>query len=280
MLFSFGLRVGFLIGASLALPGCTGRLLGSIEPGATPAELTAIRASSGLPACFFDAISDSQVCSTCNFADPACRNTFVTMRMYDIDVRFTEYVHELSRTDTSIALAGDVIQLGLTTAATAIPVTQTTKVLAAAATAVGGAKAVYNRDVFLAQSLQIVETQMRTDRDSIKQTILSRLACPATLYPIGLGLADLQAYADAGTVTSALIGVSKQINNAKPTTDKSTGTAKPASTSSTGSADEQDSGAKDHKIKVTDGTITVSYKSELPPCPLKELIVKKVVASR
>ncbi len=280
MAFRVALRVAVLICVSLALSGCNGRLLGSVEPGANPTELNLIRAHSGLPGCFYDdGVSDHPVCSTCNFSDYACRNTFVTMRMYDIDVRFIEYLHELSRTDTSIALAGDIIQLGLTTAATAIPVTQTTKVLAAAATAVGGAKAVYKTDVFLAQSLQIVESQMRTDRDSVKQTILSRLACPASLYPIGLALADLQAYADAGTVTSALINVSKQVNNAKPTTDKSTGTAKPASTSSTGSGDEQDSGDKDKKIKVADGTITLSYKSNLPPCPLREqLVVKKVVA--
>jgi hypothetical protein len=156
--------------------------------------------------------------------------------MYEVDVIFTNNIHDLARGDTAISLFGDIAQLGLTTAAAAIPVSQTTKVLSATATAVGATNAVLDKDVLLAQSLQLIEIQMKTDRSSIKQTILSRMGCNVTQYPIGLALSDLQAYADAGTLASALASMSKSVSNTQPVPSTTKGTAAASTYTTTGTA--------------------------------------------
>lgn len=64
------------------------------------------------------------------------RKNYVSMKMYEIDKSYEAYWHDIDTDDVFISFGGDIALLGLTTAATAIPVAQTTKVLAAAATAV------------------------------------------------------------------------------------------------------------------------------------------------
>jgi len=67
------------------------------------------------------------------------RNEYISMKMFEIDQAYYKYLTWLDIGDTGVVSSADFAQLGLTTAATAIPVAQTTKILAAAATAVGGA---------------------------------------------------------------------------------------------------------------------------------------------
>ncbi|WP_292532043.1 hypothetical protein [Methylocystis sp.] len=84
------------------------------------------------------------------------RNEYIAMKLFEIDRNYYNFVTLLNVSDTGVASFADFAQLGLTTAATAIPVVQTTKVLATAATAVGGARAVYNQDLLRTQTLQAI----------------------------------------------------------------------------------------------------------------------------
>jgi len=50
-----------------------------------------------------------------------------------------------------------------------------------------------SKDLILANTMQAIQHQMRTDRKSVKQTIIARMKCEASTYPVGFILSDLQA---------------------------------------------------------------------------------------
>jgi hypothetical protein len=208
--------------------------------------------------------------------DDICRNDYITMKMFLIDQNFADYKILLSRGEGYGQLGVDIAQIGLAAAGGVIPVSQTTKVLSAASAAVGLTNTAFNKDLLLAQSIQVIEDQMETGRASVKKTILSRLQCNAEQYPAGLVLSDLQSYADAGTITGALNAIAKNIANAQPTTNASKGTATPTTTSTTpGSEGPFGAGLlKDLEnvsdVRIHPTTITVIYKRPGKPsnCPI------------
>lgn len=170
--------------------------------------------------------SDGALC-----ASGISRNSCVTLKMAEIDAKYHDYVHNWKNGDVWLNLFGDLTVLGLNTAGATIPVAQTTKLLASAATAIGGAKTVYNQDVLKAQTWQVLQKQMDTDRASVSETILARLAkCDGELYPFGLIISDLESYAQAGTIDSALASLVKSADAAQPIANAGTrSAAKPAS---------------------------------------------------
>jgi hypothetical protein len=191
------------------------------------------------------------------------------MKIFEIDRSYYNFVTLLNVSDTGVISFADFAQLGLTTAATAIPVVQTTKVLATVATAVGGARAVYNEDLLRTQTLQAIQTQMDADRLKIRNIITSRMdACKISQYPMGFVLADLQAYAAAGTPDSAIVALTNSATKAKQaaSTPNSTATA-----DGDGGGVRGGSGGKGQAIPVSIpnrlGTLSVTY---TPPnnCPL------------
>jgi hypothetical protein len=186
--------------------------------------------------------------------------------MLTIDRDYFQFKNNVYAADTGIASFADFAQLGLTTAASAIPLAQTTKILAVAATGVGGGKAVYNQDLLRAQTLQALATQMDADRTNVKNTILFRMAnCDAGEYPWGLAFADLQAYADAGTTDSAITSLSHSATQAKQAASSPTSTASPGGSS--GGPSPSDPNAK--IVSVNGGTLTYSFKAT-NQCPLKK----------
>lgn len=218
-----------VLGASVALGGCARDInpfSGAQEGGLSPAEAQLI--ATAPPELFGDL---SQLAYTTNIG---ARNNYISMRMFMIDRRFADYSHRLSHQDTFIRLLGDMTQLGLTTAGATIPAGQVTKVLSAVATSVGGAKALYDKDVLVSQAIQLVQAQMRTDRATIRAAIVGRMRCPTATYPAGMVLSDLQSYADAGSMTSALTSLNRTAVNAETTaaTDQANATT-PAAASPT-----------------------------------------------
>lgn len=197
------------------------------------------------------------------------RNAYVAMKLFEIDRSYYNFVTLLNASDTGVISFADFAQLGLTTAATAIPVVQTTKVLATAATAVGGARAIYNEDLLRTQTLQAIQTQMEADRLKIRNIIVSRMdACEISEYPMGFVLADLQSYAAAGTPDSAIVALTNSATKAKQAASTPSSTANPDSGSGGGGGGD---GKKGPPISVPIparlGTLSVSY---APPnvCPL------------
>ena len=192
------------------------------------------------------------------------RNEYIAIKMFEIDQAYYKYLTWVNISDTSIVSAADFAQLGLTTAATAIPVAQTTKILAATATAVGGAKSVYNSDLLKTQTLQAIGVQMDADRAAERNIIVSRMAsCSPETYPMGFVLSDLQAYANSGTFEHALQSLTSSATKAKQASSSPTSVANTGGGS--GGASSSDPNSK--SVAVNGGTLTYSFKAT-SQCPL------------
>jgi hypothetical protein len=213
------------------------------------------------------------------------RNEFIAMKLFEVDRNYYYFLTLLNVSDTGIASFADFAQLGLTTAATAIPLVQTTKVLATAATAVGGARAVYNQDLLRTQTLQAIQTQMDADRLKIRGIIITRMdECQTSQYPMGFVLADLQAYAAAGTPDSAIAALASSANKAKQAASTPSNTASADSSTGGGEGSGASRGAKKGDpipvlIEPRLGKLSITY---TPPnnCPLPGKKPASAIAAR
>ena len=133
------------------------------------------------------------------------RNEIIAQRMYIIDVQYSAYEESLTREHQEATFVADTTAIGLNTAGALFTPAATTKVLSGVAGAVTGVKGVYESDVIIAKTVQIIQAQMRANRDAVAARILSRLRESASTYPLSLALTDLESYYRAGTLTAGLI---------------------------------------------------------------------------
>ena len=150
-----------------------------------------------------------------NAADQrSCRNAYITLRMYAIDVLYTKYEASLTHEKQDIDFGATAVSLGLTSTASLIPVAQTSRILSGIATGVTGLNTAYNEKVLLSHAIQNLQTQMRTDRARQAAGIIAKMESPIEKYTFGMALSDLEEYYAAGTITSGLIGLSTTVNKA------------------------------------------------------------------
>jgi hypothetical protein len=152
------------------------------------------------------------------------RNEIVTARMYIADMEYHTFEARLTREMQDEGIFATAVNLGLTTSATLIPVAQTKTLLSGIATGVTGLDKAYNEKELLSNTIQALQTQMRADRKTQAGTIYAKLFKDAgnntktitsiAEYTLPMALSDTDAYYQAGTVASALIGLSKTVANA------------------------------------------------------------------
>lgn len=85
------------------------------------------------------------------------RNEIVTARMYIIDVEYNYYEARLTREMQDEGLLATATELGLTTAATLVPVVQTKTLLSALATGVVGLDKAYTEKELLSNTIQALQ---------------------------------------------------------------------------------------------------------------------------
>jgi len=152
----------------------------------------------------------------------ALRNEIVTARMYIADLEYHYYEANLTREMQSEGLLATTTSLGLTTTASRIPVAQTSRLLSGIATGVTGLDKAYSEKELLSNTMQALQTQMRADRKTQKAVIQASMINPSTKkitpieeYTLPMALSDVDSYYQAGTIASALIGLSKTVANAE-----------------------------------------------------------------
>jgi hypothetical protein len=150
------------------------------------------------------------------------RNQIVTARMYIADLEYHYYEARLTREVQEEGLVATAVSLGLTGTATLIPVAQTTRLLSGIATGVTGLDKAYNEKELLSNTIQALQTQMRFDRKARAADIQAKMvktdkvtATSIIEYPLAMALSDAEAYYQAGTMASALIGLPKTLANAE-----------------------------------------------------------------
>lgn len=140
------------------------------------------------------------------------RNEYVGARMYGIDLAYSEFETALRREMQETGFAATATNLGLTTATTLLTPTATKNVLSAVASAVTGLKAAYGEDVLRSHTMELILTQMRANRANAAATILRGMQLPADAYSLAAAASDLEAYYQAGTVTSAIVKLSETVS--------------------------------------------------------------------
>lgn len=158
------------------------------------------------------------------------RNEILTARMYIADMQYHTYEARLTRDLQDEGLLATAASLGLTTSATLLTPAATKSILSGIATGVIGLDKAYNEKVLLSNTIQALQTQMRADRKTQAGVIYakmfrdvgsnSRIITPIFEYTLPMALSDLDTYYQAGTVSSALIGLSKTVANADRNADE------------------------------------------------------------
>lgn len=160
----------------------------------------------------------------------AVRNQVVTARMYIADIEYHYYEARLTREVQEEGLAATLASLGLTTASTLVSPAGTKTILSGVATAVIGADKAYNEKELLSNTMQALQTQMRADRKTQAAFIFAKMfrdagtntktPTPIAEYTLPMALSDADTYYQAGTIASALIGLSKTVANADRNADQ------------------------------------------------------------
>jgi len=142
--------------------------------------------------------------------------------MYMADLEYHYYEANLTREMQSEGLLATATSLGLTTTASLIPVAQTSRLLSGIATGVTGLDKAYDEKQLLSNTMQALQAQMRADRKTWAAEIQAKMlkpdkttVTPITEYTLPMALSDADAYYQAGTIASALIGLSKTLANAE-----------------------------------------------------------------
>jgi hypothetical protein len=140
--------------------------------------------------------------------------------MYIADVQYHYYEARLTGEMQEEGLAATLTSLGLTTAATLVTPVGTKTILSGLATAVIGADKLYNEKQLLSNTIQALQTQMRVDRKTQAGVIFARMfregsnrkvLTPIEEYTLPMALSDADTYYQAGTISSALVGLSRTI---------------------------------------------------------------------
>jgi hypothetical protein len=150
--------------------------------------------------------------------------------MYMADLEYHYYEARLTKEMQEEGLAATLASLGLTTAATLVPAVATKSILSGTATAVIGADKAYTEKQLLSNTMQALQAQMRADRKTQAGTIYAkmfrdissttRIITPIADYTLPMALSDADAYYQAGTVASALVGLSRTLANADRNADQ------------------------------------------------------------
>lgn len=135
----------------------------------------------------------------------AYRNNYITVRMYAIDLAYTDYETSLTAGRQGAAFLATTANIALNTTSTLVSPPGTKDILSGVAAGLTGAKSAYNDEVLLKSTIQLLQTQMRTNRAIVASRILKRLGDDDASYPLALALSDLEDYYRAGTLTGAMI---------------------------------------------------------------------------
>jgi len=139
-----------------------------------------------------------------SFATKVERNNFITQRVFAIDIEYTQYFAKLTKERQLGTLAGDLALLGTTFAGTIVPAASTKTILSALSTAITGARTDIDQDVYITQTIQILQSQMESSRLTVRKRIMANLSLELSQYTAWQGLSDLEDYYRAGTVAGAL----------------------------------------------------------------------------
>jgi len=141
------------------------------------------------------------------------RNAIIDARMYAIDLSYFAYEANLTRERQEADFAAASSNIGLTAASVLVGPVQTKNILTGVAGSITGINQAYDDKVLLNKTMQVLQTQMRAERNRVATKLYKSMQLSATDYTLGMAMSDLEDYYRAGTVTGALIDVSNTVSD-------------------------------------------------------------------
>lgn len=145
----------------------------------------------------------------------AIRDSYVYIRLADLDAQYEAFSVELYQQTTAGNLTTDWLLLGLSTAVVLEGSSSGKETLAAISTALLGGKAAFDKSVLFEKTTPALLAQMEAMRNRIKLRIFRGLSQEITAYSLLTAIADLNAYYQAGTIPGAIQGITSEATAAK-----------------------------------------------------------------
>jgi hypothetical protein len=141
------------------------------------------------------------------------RNAIIDARMYVIDLYYSDYEGRLTRERQESDFAADSANIALTATSVLVGPVQTKDILTGVAGGITGINSAYGDKVLLSKTIQVLQIQMRAERNRIATKIYNAMQLSAAQYTLGMAMSDIEDYYRAGTVPGALIDVSNTVSN-------------------------------------------------------------------
>jgi len=138
------------------------------------------------------------------------RDTIVLSRVRAYDLEFDRFEKELFEYGNSITLGADLTVLILSGLAATTGSAATKSALAAASAGIVGAQGVISKDLYYQKTLPALLAQMEANRAKAKTAIFANLIQTDAQYPLIRAELDLDALKAAGSIPTAITGITQQ----------------------------------------------------------------------
>jgi hypothetical protein len=132
------------------------------------------------------------------------RNYFVIGRLTLINLRYLEFVRNLTCDQQLLDSAVGMALLGLNLAGTAVPYAQTKTILAAISAGIAGSKDVIDKNYYFEKTIPALVAQMNAERQKALTPLLQGMQLSLKDYPFENAVVDVDNYYNAGTFTGAI----------------------------------------------------------------------------
>ena len=141
----------------------------------------------------------------------ARRNQILQELILLVDQNYEAFEARYYGSDASVNFAGDLVNLGLTGVSSITGTAHLKSVLSAIATGTTGIKTSYLKNFYDQQTRSAVVQQMRSSRATELAALqdANHMKAAITAYSLESGLADIEAYYNAGTIIGALKSIAQ-----------------------------------------------------------------------
>lgn len=155
------------------------------------------------------ATADASIKSILGSPDTGARNMALSKRMYLIDSNFAEFETKLFQRMREAGFGTDVLTLGVTSAGAASS-GGAASILSAIGAGITGSRAAFDKEVLADKTLPAIHAAMRANRAKLRNRIITGMSKSIDAYPPYVAVSDITDYEAAGTMLTALIGLTEQ----------------------------------------------------------------------
>lgn len=134
----------------------------------------------------------------------AARNKFIIGRVTLMNIRYIQFVRQLTSDRQLLDSASGILMLGLNLAGTSVSSAATKTLLAAIAAGVTGSKQVIDKNYYFEQTIPALVGQMNAERKKALVPLLVGMKGSLDEYRFEQAVTDLHSYYFAGTFTGAI----------------------------------------------------------------------------